>query len=232
MRRRETRLEWLPRRLNEGEWERSQTARQDTTRIWQHGSMSQSGPGVALRADIQRSGYYPEIVGEALDTALGSEEVISYVVHHEATFDRDELRRHVTVLVLTANRLIVCHVDEHSGEEAEPHYATASTEAVRLERVDSVVVTRVVSNPADHRPGGPTAEVVLTIGWGAVSRIDLEPAGCQDPSCEADHGFTGTSSNDDLAVRVSEAADGADVVAQVLLFTGALSEATATRPAS
>ena len=35
--------------------------------------MSQSGPGVALRADIQRSGYYPEIVGEALDTALGSE---------------------------------------------------------------------------------------------------------------------------------------------------------------
>ncbi len=143
--------------------------------------MSQSGPGVALRADIQRSGYYPEIVGEALDTALGSEEVISYVVHHEAPFDREELRRHVTGLVLTANRLIVCHVDEHSGEEAELHYATASTEAVRLERVDSVVVTRVVSNPADHRPGGPTAEVVLTIGWGAVSRIDLEPAGCQDP---------------------------------------------------
>ena len=194
--------------------------------------MSQSGPGVALRADIQRSGYYPEFVGEALDTALGSEEVISYVVHHEATFDRDELRRHVTVLVLTANRLIVCHVDEHSGEEAELHYATASTEAVRLERVDSVVVTRVVSNPADHRPGGPTAEVVLTIGWGAVSRIDLEPAGCQDPSCEVEHGFTGTSSNDDLAVRVSEAADGADVVAQVLHFAGALSEATATRPAS
>lgn len=194
--------------------------------------MSQSGPGVALRADIQRSGYYPEIVGEALDTALGSEEVISYVVHHEATFDRDELRRHVTVLVLTANRLIVCHVDEHAGEEAELHYATASTEAVRLERVDSVVVTRVVLNPADHRPGGPTAEVVLTIGWGAVSRIELEPAGCQDPSCEADHGFTGTSSNDDLAVRVSEAADGADVVAQVLHFARALSEATATRPSS
>ena len=205
-------------------------ARQDTTRIWQHGPMSQSGPGMALLADIQRSGYYPEIVGEALDTALGSEEVISYVVHHEATFDRDELRRHVTVLVLTANRLIVCHVDEHSGEEAELHYATASTEAVRLERVDSVVVTRVVSNPADHQPGGPTAEVVLTIGWGAVSRIDLEPASCQDPSCEADHGFTGTSSNDDFAVRVSEAADGADVVAQVLHFAGALSEATATRP--
>ena len=72
-------------------------------------------------------------------------------------------------------------------------------------------------------------EVVLTIGWGAVSRIDLEPAGCSDPECEADHGYTGTASNDDLSLRVSEAADGADVVAQALNFAAALSEATAAR---
>jgi len=65
-----------------------------------------------------------------------------------------------------------------------------------------------------------------------VSRIDLEPAGCQDPSCEADHGYTGTASNDDLAVRVSEVADGSDVVSQVLHFASALSEATAGRPHS
>lgn len=185
--------------------------------------MSQSA--AALRKDIQRSGYYPEIVAEALDTALGGEEPRSFVVQHEATFDRDELRRHITVLVLTATRLIVCHVDEHAPEGASTTLASASTEAVRLERVDSVVVTRVVSDPASHRPGGPTAEVVLTIGWGAVSRIDLEPAGCQDPACEADHGYTGTSTNDDLSVRVSEAADGAEVVSRVLEFAGALSAA-------
>lgn len=191
--------------------------------------MSRSAPSVALRQDIQRSGYYPDLVAEALDTALAGEETRSYVVHHEATFDRDELRRHVTVLVLTPTRLIVCHVDEHAPEQPASAYASASTEAVRLERVDSVVVTRVVANPADHRAGGPTAEVVLTIGWGAVSRIDLEPAGCQDPACEADHGYTGTASNDDLSVRVSEAADGSDVVAQVLHFAASLSEATAGR---
>ena len=62
-----------------------------------------------------------------------------------------------------------------------------------------------------------------------MSRIDLEPATCGDPQCEADHGFTGTSSNDDLSVRVSEVADGADVVAQALLFSAALSHATAAR---
>jgi len=183
-----------------------------------------------LRADIERSGYYPELVSDTLDTALADEDVVSYVVHHEATFDHDELRRHVTVLALTPTRLIVGHTDEHPPDETSTSaYATASTEAVRLERIDSVVVTRIAADAAKHRRGAPVKEVVLTIGWGAVSRIDLEPASCGDPSCDADHGYTGTASNDDLALRVSEAADGAEVVAQTLLFAGALSQATAHR---
>ncbi len=183
-----------------------------------------------LRADIERSGYYPELVSDTLDTALANEVVVSYVVHHEATFDHDELRRHVTVLALTPTRLIVGHTDEHPADETSPTaYASASTEAVRLERIDSVVVTRVAANAAEHRRGTPVREAVLTIGWGAVSRIDLEPASCGDPHCEADHGYTGTASNDDLALRVSEAADGAPVVAQILEFAAALSQATAGR---
>ena len=183
-----------------------------------------------LRSDIQRSGYYPDLVADALETALAGEPLKSYVVHQETTFDRDDLRRHVTVLALTPTRLIVGHTDEHPVDEENPSaFASASTEAVRLEKVDSVVVTRVVSDPAKHLPGGPAAEVVLTIGWGAVSRLELEPATCGDPQCEADHGYTGTASNDDLSVRVSEAADGAEVVRQVLEFTAALSQATADR---
>ena len=187
-------------------------------------------PHALLRADIERSGYYPDLVADALETALGGEPLESYVVHHEATFERDELRRHVTVLALTPTRLIVGHTDEHGADDENPvPYATASTEAVRLERVDSVVVTRVVSDPASHRAGGRSREVVLTIGWGAVSRIDLEPAGCADPNCEADHGYTGTASNDDLSLRVSEVADGHEVVARALAFAASLSEATAKR---
>lgn len=192
--------------------------------------MTESALAQQLRSDIQRSGYYPDLVADALETALAGETVASYVVHHEATFDRDELRRHVTVLALTPTRLIVGHTDEHPADDVTPvASASASTEAVRIERVDSVVVTRVVSEPAKHKPGGPSAEVVLTIGWGAVSRIDLEPAACGDPQCDADHGYTGTASNDDLSVRVSEAADGAEVVRQVLAFSAALSQATAAR---
>jgi hypothetical protein len=49
---------------------------------------------------------------------------------------------------------------------------------------------------------------VLTIGWGGVSRVDLEPAGCNDPECDADHGYTGVLASDDFSLRVSAAADG------------------------
>jgi len=180
-----------------------------------------------LRHDLDKSGYYPDLVADAMATALGGEAVQAYVVQHEATFDNEELRRHMTVLALTPTRLLVSHTDEHPADSTYPHpYATTSTEAVRLQQVQSVVVTRVVTNPAEHRPGGDPREVMLTIGWGAVSRIDLEPATCGDPNCEADHGYTGTASNDDLSLRVSEAADGATVVAQTLAFAETLSTAT------
>lgn len=184
----------------------------------------------ALHHDIEKTGYYPALVIDAFDTALAGEELISYLVQREPIFDRDQLHSHVTVIALTSTRLIVSHVDEHVADETSPvPYATASTEAVRLQRVDSVVVTRIVGTPERHRSGGPLRELMLTIGWGAVSRIELEPATCGDADCDADHGYTGTSSNDDLTVRISEAADGADVVARAVKFAAALSEATSVR---
>ena len=180
-----------------------------------------------LRSDLERHGYYPQVVFEALTTALGDETLQSFVVHHETAFDHDELRRHMTVLALTGTRLLVSHTDEHLHDSV-PH-ASSSTEAVRLEKVDSVVVTRVVRDPAGLSGTASTIEVVVTIGWGAVNRIELEVASCGDPSCEADHGYTGTASNDDFSIRVSEAADGSEVVEQVLTFAADLSHATASR---
>ncbi|HEY6738244.1 MAG TPA: DUF5998 family protein, partial [Actinopolymorphaceae bacterium] len=70
-----------------------------------------------LRAAIDRSGYYPDVVADALETCLAGERVVSYFVHHEPTFDRDEVRRHVTVLALTPTRLVVGHTDEHPPDD-------------------------------------------------------------------------------------------------------------------
>jgi len=90
-----------------------------------------------------------------------------------------------------------------------------------------VIVTRVVDEPATYQPGTLAREIVLTIGWGAISRVDLEPATCGDPECEADHGFTGSTTIDDFSVRMSVAADGEEGMAEALDFARALSRATA-----
>ncbi len=181
-----------------------------------------------LRAAIERSGYYPALVAEAVEAAVGGEPISSYLVHQETTFDANEVRRHVTVLVLTDSRFIVSHTDEQAADSTSPtSYATTSTESVQIGRISSVVLSRVVANPEKYVPGSLPREVVLTIGWGAVSRIDLEPATCGDPNCEADHGYTGNTTADDLSLRVSEAGDGPETVRQALTFAQSLSEAIA-----
>lgn len=179
----------------------------------------------ALRAEIHRTGYYPEVVADGVFAAAGGEAIVSWFVHHETTFDHDEVRRHLTVLMLTPTRLVIAHTDEHPGDDLLPQpYTSTTTEAVMLSAIRTVVVTRMVANPTS----GPTpaAEAVLTIGWGAVGRIDLEPATCGDPQCEADHGYTGTLAGDDYNLRVSAAAEGQGSVAGLLEFADALSART------
>ena len=186
-----------------------------------------------LRTAIEESGYYPDVVTDAVRAAVAGEQVVSFLVHHEPTIDeRDEVRRHVTVLVLTPSRLILAHTDEHAPDDLLPApYTSSSTEAVTLSAIRSVVVNRMVANPETYagRPIPPPGanEAVLTIGWGAVGRIDLEPAGCSDPDCEADHGYTGVVASDDFSLRVSAAAEGPQAVADLLAFSDALSARTA-----
>jgi hypothetical protein len=178
-----------------------------------------------LRAEIERTGYYPDVVFDGVMSAVAGEQIVAFFVHHEPTFEHDEVRRHLSVLALTPSRMILAHTDEHAGDDLLPEpYTSTSTEALALSAVKSVVVTRMVTNPAQGV--GRPAEAVLTIGWGAVGRLDLEPAGCADPSCDADHGYTGSLTSDDFSLRVSAAADGADAVVRMLAFAGALSART------
>jgi hypothetical protein len=198
----------------------------------QDGRMTDTRAAIGgMRSAIERSGYYPDVVADAVLAAVGTEPVVSYFVYHDALFDPGmEVRRHMTVMALTPTRLVYSHTDENpadgAGGETRPHTET-STEAIRLSRISSVAVTRVIPDPASYvsHVTMPT-EVVLTIGWNGLSRIDLQPEHCGDEACEADHGYSGTLSADDLTMRVSEAADGEDAVRQVLAFAEALVEAT------
>ncbi|MEJ5946900.1 DUF5998 family protein [Pseudokineococcus basanitobsidens] len=197
------------------------------------GERGAGAPGQSLAPELRRAvehaGYYPELVADVVAVALGGEETRAHLVHQETTFDGEEVRRHVTVVVLTATRLVVAHADDGTDlVEGGPrsHAAAATTEAVPLSQVRSVLLSHVVQRPDRYRGGDPVAELTVTIGWGSVQRLDLEPATCADPQCEADHGYSGSLAGDDVVLRVSAAADGADAVGRALRFAAALSAAT------
>ena len=116
------------------------------------------------------------------------------------TFDHDEVRRHVTVLALTPTRLIVGHTDEHPrGRDVadpvrvrprpRPCVSSGSTRSWS----PGWPRTRRRTAPARRPARGRTDDRL-----GRGRRIDLEPAGCGDPECDADHGYTGTATDDDL----------------------------------
>lgn len=181
-----------------------------------------------LVSAIERTGYYPAVVNEGMASAIGGEPVVSFLVHHEPTIDRDEVRRHITVVVLTPTRLILAHTDEHAGDDLLPApYTATTTEAIRLSAIRSVAVTRMVANPAGvQRDVPPPAEVVLNLGWGGVKRIEMEPAACGDPQCDADHGYSGVTAPDDFSLRVSAVADGQAAVDALLAFADELAALT------
>jgi len=191
----------------------------------------------SLTKDIERAGYYPALVADVVESALAGDDVLSHLVHQETTFDHDTVRRHITVLALTPTRLVVAHADDYAAEddlgeseEADPQStatatATATSECVPLSAVRGVMVTHVVADPATYEPGSLGRELTLTLGWGGVSRVDMVPATCGDPNCEADHGYEGSVTTDDIGLRISADADGEPALAQSLLFARALSAA-------
>ena len=194
--------------------------------------MSSTSDAPVLPADltdaIVRAGYYPALVADVVAAALVREPIENHLVHLETTFDRDVVRRHITVLVLTPTRLLIAHADDHADEPPAPQdVATATTESIPLSAVRGVMLTHVVENPSTYVPGSLGREISLTLGWGTVARLDLVPASCADPDCDADHGYTGLVTSDDFSLRVSAAAEGPDAVANLLDFAGALSARTA-----
>lgn len=180
-----------------------------------------------LVAELEQTGYYPQLLADVVLQALAGEPLLDALVHLETTFDADAVRRHVTVLALTATRLVTAHVDDHDPPETGgAPVAVASSESVPLHDVRSVVVGHRVTAPERHRPGAAPQELTLTVAWGTLSRVDVEPATCGDPECEADHGYTGTMTADDVSLRISADAEGEAAVLGARRFARSLTRST------
>lgn len=177
-----------------------------------------------LHRAILGSGFYPSLVIDSVASALGQDAVEGFFVHHEATFAHDGVGRHISVLVLTPTRLVIVHIDDQNDERGLTS-AMSSTEAIPLRSVRSVGLTRAIAHPeAFGTDSSAVTETWLTVAWGTVTKVDLEPASCGDPNCEADHGLTGTQSSDDLVIRVSATGDGDVSVTELMEFASLLSQ--------
>jgi len=176
-----------------------------------------------LASAIDTAGYYPKLVADVVSAALGGESVVEHLVYQETTFDQETVRRHLTVLVVTGATLVITHADDHDEHEPGRAVVTATSETVPLHAVRGVMLTHVVASPDSYVSGSLGQELTLTIGWGAVSRLDLVPATCGDPDCESDHGFEGTVASDDISLRISAAAEGDVALADALNFARVLS---------
>lgn len=183
------------------------------------------GMSSSLSQAIQVAGYYPTLANHVIASALGDEEVRAHFVHAETTFDAMTVRRHMTVLVVTPTRLLRVHMDDGSGHSGSPHEAAATVDAVFLKRISTMAMTHVVHEPETFSEGDTPSEIVLAVGWGAHSRIELEPANCGDENCDADHGYTGAILGDESLVRVSVIADGAETVRALESFARTLQRA-------
>ena len=189
--------------------------------------MAESGiDGVQLKQDITNAGFYPQLVIDVVEDALDGAQPTSHLVQLETHFDQTEIHRHVTVLALAGEIVQITHVDDQALDEDGEHVvAHVSTETVPVRNLTSVTLSFVYRNPKNYIGGSPAAEVTLQMSWTGGQRVDLQPAGCADPACEADHGYTGVAPREDVVLRISAEADGPQAVEDAKQFARALRRA-------
>ena len=131
-------------------------------------------PREKLAADIKHAGFYPELVLEVVDDALAGLEPDAHFVQHETHFSRNDLHRHITVMVLCGSQLVLAHLDDsHLEEDAQGTVAHVSVEAVKLSALRAVTISYGYDQPQIYRPGMSPTEV--SFRWHGPVRCVLTP---------------------------------------------------------
>ncbi|WP_150462467.1 DUF5998 family protein [Nesterenkonia ebinurensis] len=193
---------------------------------------------VSLKAAIDRGGFYPSLVNHTVTEALDGRAPEQQIVHVDTHFDYEEVHRHITVVVLAEDVMVVAHLDDHDAEDdAAPHpentpadtpaevVARISTEVVPVARIRSLILSEVHRHPDRFDPQRGLAEVTLNINWTGGARFDSMPADCGNPECMADHGDTGSFVPEDITLRIAATAEGDTAVDEARSFVRALRRA-------
>lgn len=187
---------------------------------------------ISLKEAIDRGGFYPSLVHHTVTEALDGREAEHQIVHVDTHFDMEEVHRHITVLVLAEDVIIVAHLDDHDAEDEDSPargtgeiVARISTEVVPVGRIRSLILSEVHRQPEQFRPDRALAEVSLNLNWTGGARFDSMPADCGNPDCMADHGDTGSFVPEDITLRIAATAEGDTAVDEARSFVRALRRA-------
>lgn len=187
---------------------------------------------ISLQEAIDRGGFYPALVHHTVTEALDGREAEHQIVHVDTHFDMEEVHRHITVLVLAGDVIVVAHLDDHDAEEDSPAHsngtvvARISTEVVPVGRIRSLILSEVHRQPDQFQAERGLAEVSLNLNWTGGARFDSMPADCGNPECTADHGDTGSWIPEDITLRIAATAEGDSAVDEARSFVRALRRAS------
>lgn len=157
---------------------------------------------------IEKNQFYPELVNSTVDDLLNGRSPEAFLLDLTTSFEHDGLVRQQLILAIVKSNLYVCYTEELpvvAGSE-NPSTLRISTEVVPISAVGPFQVQRYYQSEADGIP--KLSEIVIGIGWTGNRAIDLGPAGCDDPDCENEHGFTGQIRSSDYTAKYSVAVDG------------------------
>src|SRR5699024_11807341 len=100
-----------------------------------------------------------------------------------------------------------------------------ATEHMILSKIDWYVETNGYYAPQHYQPGKEPSEVTLVLSWAGGARMEFLPNLCDDPECDADHGYLATRIAEDLVLRIAGKADGQRAVDKALAFSRKLRDA-------
>lgn len=175
----------------------------------------------SLATQVSDTGFFPEIVIEALNGAVGDIEAEDFFVHREPIFDLEVAGHHLTVLILLSGKLVVGHFDE--TDLGQGPRIVASTEVIPLPQINAVSLNKAYAFPEGQEV--KIKEAWVNIAWGIAQRLELRENSCGDPSCDKDHGSVGTVMADDITLRVSVAGDGILQMQRFIRFVQKLQQA-------
>ncbi|AOZ72680.1 hypothetical protein BK816_04730 [Boudabousia tangfeifanii] len=168
----------------------------------------------SLIQDINRAGVHPKQLMHSLQRALGTQTLRGWLVQVMTDLDSMEIFRHVTVAAFSDTHFFRAHVDEEDAE------AMISVEVVSLPRIHTYLVADAYDTKLPDSE--QLSELSLRLNWGSIRRFGLDPNQCSDPSCDADHGYQGVSTPDDLLLIAKRNVDGPEEIAKMEDFIAQL----------